>query len=373
MNCLEKARKITVGGGDVAVYGAGSVASDLINALRKQNIFPSFIIDAKSTLSTLADLPIFNPRDSRFTKLKKEDVLIFMGIFNRSVDLSKLREEIAEIGWSNTVDFVDIHAEIPELLGDRYWLTDRKFYKLHQNKIQQAENLWADQTSRRLYIDTLKFRVTGDDTGIRFPDLCDQYFPKDIGLLQEFIKLNPLRFIDCGACIGDTFRYIRKQNYLVDRACFFEPDPDNFRQLVFELQKGPLPPNGAQLFPCGVSSKFEVLSFASAKGSASALAAAGDIQVTCLAIDEALPGFKPNFIKMDIEGAEQVALLGAQKTIEKSRPVLAISAYHRPDDLWALPLLINDWCLDYEFYLRQHMYRGFELVMYAVPKKEMAV
>ena len=45
---------------------------------------------------------------------------------------------------------------------------------------------------------------------------------------------------------------------------------------------------------------------------------------------------------MDIEGAEYEALLGARGTISKYRPGLAISLYHRPADLWQIPLLINE-------------------------------
>jgi FkbM family methyltransferase len=49
----------------------------------------------------------------------------------------------------------------------------------------------------------------------------------------------------------------------------------------------------------------------------------------------ALP--RVDFIKMDIEGAERNALAGAQQTLAKHRPRMAIAAYHRPDDLTVLP------------------------------------
>ena len=35
-----------------------------------------------------------------------------------------------------------------------------------------------------------------------------------------------------------------------------------------------------------------------------------------------------DFIKMDIEGAEPKALIGAERTIREHRPQLAISVYH---------------------------------------------
>jgi FkbM family methyltransferase len=48
-----------------------------------------------------------------------------------------------------------------------------------------------------------------------------------------------------------------------------------------------------------------------------------------------------DFIKTDIEGAEQNALAGAKETLGKHRPRLAISAYHRPDDPEKIPELVR--------------------------------
>ena len=69
---------------------------------------------------------------------------------------------------------------------------------------------------------------------------------------------------------------------------------------------------------------------------------------------------------MDIEGSEYEALLGAKDTIYSSKPNLAICLYHKPNDLYEIPLLINSWNLGYKFYLRMHSYSAFDLVLYAV-------
>ena len=93
--------------------------------------------------------------------------------------------------------------------------------------------------------------------------------------------------------------------------------------------------------------------------------------IQCIALDEALPDFAPTLVKMDIEGAEDAALLGMQKTITKYRPALAISAYHTAAHLWELPLLIEKIAeSNYQYYLRTHAYNSFDTVLYAIPKEK---
>lgn len=58
-----------------------------------------------------------------------------------------------------------------------------------------------------------------------------------------------------------------------------------------------------------------------------------------------------DFVKMDIEGSEIPALTGATKTIERFKPKLAISVYHKGDDLLVIPKLIHSIRDDYNYYL----------------------
>jgi FkbM family methyltransferase len=48
-----------------------------------------------------------------------------------------------------------------------------------------------------------------------------------------------------------------------------------------------------------------------------------------------------DYIKMDIEGAEQRALTGAAQTLRRFHPRLALSAYHKPDDPAKIPVLVR--------------------------------
>ncbi len=74
---------------------------------------------------------------------------------------------------------------------------------------------------------------------------------------------------------------------------------------------------------------------------------------------------KVDFIKMDIEGSEVPALTGAAKTIKSFKPRLAISAYHKWDDLLVIPRLINSIRDDYNFYLDCTTGFGGETILFA--------
>lgn len=71
-----------------------------------------------------------------------------------------------------------------------------------------------------------------------------------------------------------------------------------------------------------------------------------------------------DFIKMDIEGAEVPALIGATKTIKMFKPKLAISVYHKRDDLLVIPQLIRSIRDDYSYYLDCTTGFGGETILY---------
>jgi FkbM family methyltransferase len=75
-----------------------------------------------------------------------------------------------------------------------------------------------------------------------------------------------------------------------------------------------------------------------------------------------------DFIKMDIEGAEARALEGARRTIRKHSPKMAVSAYHKEDDIIRLPGLILDINPAYRFKLRHFSPVECETVLFCIPE-----
>lgn len=150
----------------------------------------------------------------------------------------------------------------------------------------------------------------------------------------------------------------------------FEPDPENYRRCQAKA-KGI---HNIELIQAGVADKPGTAEFL-AKGNAGSSIRSlpgreatedQSVSVRIMTIDEAVGSETVGMIKMDIEGMELPALHGAEKTVLRDKPLLALSAYHRPGDPIALMDYLNKLVPEYHFWMRH--YPGpasFETVLYA--------
>ena len=69
---------------------------------------------------------------------------------------------------------------------------------------------------------------------------------------------------------------------------------------------------------------------------------------------------------MDIEGAELMALQGAEKIIRKYKPKLAVCVYHKPEDIIEILKYTLELNPEYKIHLRHYSNYFWETVMYAV-------
>ena len=85
--------------------------------------------------------------------------------------------------------------------------------------------------------------------------------------------------------------------------------------------------------------------------------------IDSLVAECALP--RIDFIKMDIEGSELAALVGAEAALRRWRPKLAISLYHRPEDFFTIPLWLDSLGIGYRFFLDHYSIHHEETVLFA--------
>jgi len=77
----------------------------------------------------------------------------------------------------------------------------------------------------------------------------------------------------------------------------------------------------------------------------------------------------PTYVKMHLEGEELNALEGAVGTIQRCRPIVAVTIYHGADGLWRIPVFLTDRLKNYVFYTRTDAWVGTGTVFYAVPRE----
>jgi FkbM family methyltransferase len=176
-------------------------------------------------------------------------------------------------------------------------------------------------------------------------------------------------FVDAGCMDGETsMGFIKWCNGNYRSIVAFEPDPNLYLNCAKEFKHV----RNLTIHPFGLWHENTTLRFDSSTvmGASHIVTDANQedniLEIKVKKLDDILNGEKVTFIKMDIEGAELNALRGAEQTIAKYRPKLAISVYHKPEDIYEIPLYILSLNSDYKFYLR-HYNLGFpDTVLYAV-------
>lgn len=236
------------------------------------------------------------------------------------------------------------------------------FCRAHMEEIQQAENLLADEWSRLVLRNVLAAKLTGEPHLLR---TCES------DRSEVYSQLLPLGaeeiFFDAGAYTGDTVEeFVRRVNGQFAHILAAEPDKRNFAKLLYTVERLGIS-DRTECIQAGIWSGTDKLPFLHRSGRQAALSSADrtESKIAVDSVDHLLAGRQATLLKFDVEGAEREALLGSADTIRTYRPKLAVAAYHRREDLFALVLLIHQICPHYRIFLRHHPYLpGWETNLY---------
>lgn len=181
----------------------------------------------------------------------------------------------------------------------------------------------------------------------------------------EYMKIsNHERFVDCGVLDGETsLNLLELCGGKADKIWMFEPDKNNIQKVRGNFCKIEVE---YEIIRGGVWSSNTTLHFNSLGNGCASIDADGKDVIEVFKLDDLLADESPSFIKMDIEGAELEALLGSEQIIKKYYPKLAISVYHKPEDIFRIPELILNYYNNYKFYLRHYSYTNSETILYAI-------
>lgn len=225
-------------------------------------------------------------------------------------------------------------------------------------KIQSVYDMLADEKSRQTYADMLNFKISGK---IDYLNNCTS--PKE-EIYGEIIPLGEDEiFADLGAYNGDTAaEFMSACNNKFRHLYAFEPNPKNFRKLTKNLPED----ERITLFNAAAGRENGTTLVSANEGRMSRAGGAGKtVEIPVLAVDKAVSE-NVTVLKLDVEGGEREAILGARRHIEGGAKILC-SLYHRNEDMFDLPLLIKSINPELKLYVRHQLYiPAWETNLYAV-------
>ncbi len=220
-------------------------------------------------------------------------------------------------------------------------LFDLEFARKNKDKLQTVYNSLSDEWSKKVYENTVKFKITGK------PEYLYEIETERNETLNISGVKDAKRFLDLGAYNGDTALEFLNYSNSAESIIAVEPDIRSFRKLCNNTESF----KKITALNFAVGGKEETLYFSDKKGRGSSIGEVGK-EVNCATVDALIKGDRVDYIKFDIEGNEVNAIKGAKNTILWQKPILYIAAYHKSEDLFSIPLAVNEIRPDYKLYIR---------------------
>ncbi len=225
-------------------------------------------------------------------------------------------------------------------------LFTRAYCEKNAVKLQTVYDMLADEKSRQTFADVINFKISGK---IEYLDRCTSEERVYGGLIP--LSDNEV-YVDMGAYNGDTaLEFLDACHGNYSRLYAIEPNPKNFRKLTKAVPD---------------DERITLLNAAAWSGAGTTAVTPGDgrmcrvganqkaVAVPAIAADDVIKE-QATLIKLDVEGSEREALLGARRHIEGGAKLIC-SLYHRNEDIFELPLLIKSMNPNLKFYVRHQLY-----------------
>ncbi len=271
---------------------------------------------------------------------------LLLGIIDYSL-LYNLKNQFKQCEIIDYLDAYDSHI----MSGD--------FIKKNQNTLEELYISLSDDESKNVMREYIYSRYTGDVSKLSALVHKSDYLYdwKLLGLSDDDI------IVDGGAYIGDSVLEIKDYLDSMPQQIFtFEPDHQNLIRLIENFT----PEELQHIIPisAGLYSHDTTLKFSDSGTLGSCISEKGEKHIKVYALDEHAAFKKASVIKMDIEGSELNALIGAENLIRTNRPRMAICIYHNNKDIIDISQFLKKF--DYKLYLRQHSCSNEETVLYAI-------
>lgn len=350
------------------IYGGSLFGKALVEHLCAIGIPPLAIIDKAPKKEFHKNIPLIRFPSQTFDR----SLPVLVSILG----YSGVESSLNDFGFDTVITTKKVFEQYPEAIKilnscGFMWMSEKRNLQYDEEKCEQLYQLLGDEISKKIFKTLCQFRQDPSHKNYPWPSNYTMYFPDDI---NSFYPNEDLKILDIGAYDGDTFeefwiRYGKKvRSYFA-----LEASPSNIAKFKHRIEKLNLPENIVHIEPAAVGLPINKTLVIREMGSASQVEVVDtpndtDQIVNHLNLNFFLKQCEFNIIKMDIEGADFDALLDASEYISACRPHLALSLYHKPEDLWRIALYIEKIApKGYAFYIRQEGHWGLETQLYAKP------
>ena len=326
-------------GRNIIVYGAGFVGKAMIGYLRGSNVMLRGIADRNDKLKDEFKQIGLDVCPIEVWRELEPDATILLAVGEKHRD--QLWNNCKIVGFSNIVTITDedlqnaIKWNVESYLRKKDIQTDGEYLSFGKLKV----------------LNPLKFENRRDQY-LYLTELCDFILPTQ-DETWNIINEGPYDWgnailehgdvvLDCGANMGLFSTYAAQKGC----TCYaFEPFPE-LKETIEKMCE--INEVSINLVSAAVSNATGMATFSvgynnTAGSLVKGASEEGTIKVQTVSIDEFVEkeGLSSvDYIKADIEGAERLMLQGAQNTLAKFGPKLAICTYHLPDDKEVLTKLI---------------------------------
>jgi FkbM family methyltransferase len=340
----------------IVLYGLGFFGGVIVKSFASEGIAAECFCDGKKTgVDGETGLSIIAPAELR---QRYSDANVVISVANPDNERS-VYETVKSLGFDDAriFGFGAAYSFIKKSRVERVSLPLEEVEALAYG-FEWAYEFFSDENSRKILLEIVRgylFNTTFDHDPPR-----EAYFPPEFALGDDEV------FIDGGLYTGDTTEaFIKRVGGKYRRIVGFDIDEDNLataRQNLRQYGNVEIVPKG--LWSHSAQSRAEL---GIAAGSNVNAAASETVWLTSL--DEMFSDCPaqayPTFIKLDVEGSENEALLGARNIITEAKPKLAVCAYHKPEDVFALTKRIYEFNPRYKFFLKHYSPYVWDTVLYA--------
>lgn len=338
------------------IFGARELGKKIFKTLHKEGISVAGFIDNNEKLwgTKINGLSVFSPK--KVLETEKPKVIIA----NRYI--AEIHKQLISLGVKDIIPHYVLTCLFPAKFPNVIHEGGIKLILSSKNEIRKIFSFLADDISRELFINIIKFRLKLSTQFLPQISKTEEYFPGGFWKLS-----NNEVFVDVGAYNGDTLKSFLENTKGFKKYIALEPDKKNYNDFVKSIPKN-IKPKVIALC-AGAGNKNEKVNFSGFGREDSLIDKDGTEQIKIIKLDDVLlkEENKPTVVKIDVEGYEPEVMQGMKETLLHMKPKMALCVYHRPDHLWSLPIMLIESNPSYKknLYLRHHENELYGTVLYA--------